>query len=325
MKKIDITCPRCKAILDVNESRTEATCGFCGYKCLIEKGETLEEAVKRAKEISYATQDGRNRADEAAEKRKKISKIKKIIITIIVIIFILGGCSAVNYLSKEYVNDPFSNVEVSFSGVDGEGKAAIKATKDDCETSYMLSKDKKLSENETINILAVSNKCRFGSYKKEITVTGLLKYINNLSDINENIRKYINEKSISFQKSKVESGYSFKGTIVDVKPYKIYLGLVDGENILFDISEMEISAGTDNTYHKYVVTKYENVIFYDEETLVKYDSQEAIGKTINAGDCNQNNALGKDYIGFMTGFYVEEDIEDYINQKYAKDMKLYKE
>lgn len=53
MKKIDLTCPRCGAIMEVNEEKTEANCSYCRYKFLIEKDESLEEAKKRIHELAY--------------------------------------------------------------------------------------------------------------------------------------------------------------------------------------------------------------------------------------------------------------------------------
>ena len=41
MKLIDITCPKCKAVMKVDKSKKELTCEFCGNKILIDDNEII--------------------------------------------------------------------------------------------------------------------------------------------------------------------------------------------------------------------------------------------------------------------------------------------
>ena len=51
MKMIDMTCPKCSAVLKVDDKKEKAVCEYCGYQVLIEREDTPEELRAKARKI----------------------------------------------------------------------------------------------------------------------------------------------------------------------------------------------------------------------------------------------------------------------------------
>ncbi len=320
MKKIDLTCPKCGAIMDINEEQTEANCSYCRYKFLIEKDETLEEAKKRVHELAYEYESGKYRAQREHEAKSKFKKTLGVIIALAILF--IGVL--VFYYSREYIEDPFEGVNVTFSGIDGMGTAEITfSNKKNSDINYKLSKDNNLSEDEEIKIRVSSENYRFGQREKTYKVEGLLKYLSKLEDISESQRKTINEKSSALLRQDVENGYSFEGTITELTPYKFYLGTKSKGNYLFDIFKIKIKTSTGKVFEKYVVAEYENIIITDD--VFKFTHLERIGNSILAGDPKQYTVLSDDYAGFLFGFESINELDNYIEVKYDDIKELTKE
>ena len=163
-KKIDLACPHCHGTMELNEEQTELFCPYCRHKIVMEKGETLEQLIERVKQISYAKTEGSKLAEEEAERRRKKNYIKGWILTII-IFFTIGGLGyMIMNFSKEYIEDPFENISVSFSGTNGTGHADIinNSSSKTSAISYKISKKENLSNGENITISANSETYRLG-------------------------------------------------------------------------------------------------------------------------------------------------------------------
>lgn len=125
MDRIDLTCPKCGANLQINEDRTMAHCEYCDFKSLIKKDETTEELAKRLSTLTYARESAKNKATLEYERKSKLNSAIGIFITISII---LGSIFFVYKYkeSKKIKIDPFNYINITFEGKNTEGIAKRK-------------------------------------------------------------------------------------------------------------------------------------------------------------------------------------------------------
>ena len=327
MEKLDLTCPNCRATMTLDDSTKQAICPYCGHKMLIEKRETVEEAVERAKQVSYAQKEGENLAEEASKKRQIKKKIIRVLTIILVFTLLSFLFVTIKHYSKKYIEDPFQYLTISFSGTDGTGKAQIKISDiDDNDIEFVLSKEEHLSENEKIVVTAKSNKYRFKTDEKTYRVHGLLKYISEPSQITDEIKEFLHNKSYEYQKGEIEKSISVNSSIAALEPYKIFLIAGDQSNQIYDVFKVSIKTKSGNVFDHYVATVYENVIeLVDKEDPVKFMSMKKCGNVIHAGDPKEKSAMGKDYAKNLTGFETINDFDNYLITKTNARDSTYKD
>ena len=117
MKKIDLKCPRCGGIMQVSDDKTEANCSFCKNKFLIEKEKTLDEIKAQEEAVSYAREKGIRQAKEDVANQATKRSLKIFITIILVMAGFVAFAELTNYLSREYIKNPFECIEVSFKGI----------------------------------------------------------------------------------------------------------------------------------------------------------------------------------------------------------------
>ena len=317
MKKIDLKCSSCGANMQISDDNTQAVCPYCHYTFLIEKKESIDELVKKEEKLSYARKKGERKAIEDSIMRQKKRKFTIIIVVIAILFSIVIFSTIINYLSLEYMENPFECINVEFTGIDGEGQAKIVNTKK-CENysdiNYIFSKENKLTEGESIRVTATSEIFRFGTNSKEYTVNGLSEYLLDLEDLTDDILNKLHKFSYSHLKDKA-FGIAFSGEIVKLVPYKLYL-YTNGENknILYDVYKTSIKTRSGNVYDKFVVAYYQNFVILDNDELFSYSKLYHCGNIIKAGDPNEWSAMSKNYAGNIDGFLTIEDFRSYINK-----------
>lgn len=316
MKKIDLECSNCGAIMQISDDKTEAFCPYCRNRILIKKEESIEELTKKEEKLSYARETGERKAIEDSIIRQKKRKL------IIIITFILGLVALVSitfwiqYLSLEYMENPFECVSVDFTGIDGNGIVKTTNTKK-CENymdiEYVFSKENKLTEGEKISVTATSEKYRFGVKSNEYIVNGLSMYLENLNDLTDEMLNKLH--NFSYDHLKDNLGITFDGEVVKLVPYKLFL-YTNGEskNTLYDVYKISIKTQAGNVYDKFVVAYYDNFVILNSDELFSYSRLYHCGNTILAGDPNTYNAISKNYAGFITGFTSISDFKVYINK-----------
>ena len=215
------------------------------------------------------------------------------------------------------MENPFNCIDVKFYGVDGSGKVEI-INNETCDNyvdlQFSVSENNQLKEGQTINILVSSDTYRFDTYSKEYKVSGLSKYLTNLAQLtNEMITKLHNYSSNHLK----DKGYgiSFKGEVVSLTPYKIYLA-TNGkdDNVLYDVYKTTIKTRSGKKYDKYMVAYYEDFLLLTNNELFSYSRLWHCGRVIEAGHPNVSSANMKDYAGYLNGFEQIEDFKAYINQ-----------
>lgn len=325
MKTIELKCESCGAIMQVNDDKSIVSCPYCKNSKLIHKEPDITEKVKEAERITYAKETGRLKAEEDAKGRKKQKKFAKVILTLFIIGIIIGVAFAVNYYSLEHMEDPFTCMDVKFSGIDSKGKAEV-ISNSSCEgyhdINYNILKNENLKEGQTITIEVTSDKYRFDIYSKEYKVTGLSMPLTDLNQLTDEMITKLHSYSENHIKNK-PFGVAFHGEVVSITPYKMYL-YTNGttENILYDVYKTTIKTKSGNTYDKYIVGYFENFLILTNEELFSYDRLWHCGQSIKAGDPNVGTANSKDYAGYMNGFETIEEFKTYLNQENDGSFKI---
>lgn len=266
MKMIDMTCPKCGAVMKIDADKEKALCEYCGALFLIEQEDTLEEIQAKAEARAYGYHKGRLRAEASATvKEKKQSKMKiPVPVVVFAVILLIGVLPVmVEHFSKPQVN-PFECIEVSFRGTDGEGEILIEITGavpgiDANLIEYEISKDRHLLQGETVSIEADSSDYRLTQKTMMYTVEGLDEYLKDLEDLPEDALSLIHTQSEDVLEINLDSTES-AGYFVDMKPVKMFL-ITDGKqaNILYDVFEVRfVVDGAEENY--YVTAGFEDVI-----------------------------------------------------------------
>ena len=227
--------------MQVSPDKTEATCPYCKHKFLIQKDQTIEELKEKEEKLSYAREKGIRDAISEDKKKNRKNTISTIILVFIGIIVVSVISEFIGYYAKEYMENPFKCIDVSFAGLEGKGKLII-TDNNSCQNysdlKFMPTKDNNLNQNEKIKIVVTSDNYRFDEIEKEYTVTGLSEYLKDLNNLtSEMITKIHKSTKAELQ----DMGIVFRGKLVSLEPYKFYLYTKnDKNNILYDVYKAKI-------------------------------------------------------------------------------------
>lgn len=277
MKMIDMTCPKCGAIMKIDSDKGEARCEYCGNQVFIEKEETLEEIRAKAQSQSYGYHKGKLKAEaeaeeEAAKKKKHNSiKAKAIVIGVIVLMVVFSYVSRM--MSKPRVN-PFNCIEVSFQGTDGDGEIIVETIHavegiDVNLIDYDISKEDYLYQGDTITISAKSDDYLLTEKSKVYTVEGLDEYLKDPEDISDEALEMIHLKAEGVLDGNL-SGTKVTGYFVDMKPVKLFL-ITDGKqtNELYDVFEVQFDVNGSEVIY-YVTVCFDNIVACpDQPSFIK--------------------------------------------------------
>ncbi len=317
-KKYDLVCDQCGGMMTYNESRTEMHCEYCGNIVIIPDKEQ-EEKIAYAKRKAEIDAEHRYYEQRKRKERRHLNVSKLIALLVVLsIISIPFLCAAVPYIFRPTIN-PFDYIEVSFSGIDGEGVAEVELTKSDRKIDNLedlcitVSKTYGLSENEIITITTSpwESPCWHSKNVQEYTVTGLELFLSDLDDIDENAEKLIHQKSEQLIKTAIDD----KPQITNLSHEKFYL-LSDSNknNLLYDVysATWELVEGNDKTI--YLVAYYTDIIVHGgDNATFSYDECMYTGDILTEGSF-QNGAV--------TAFESLDDIELDLNTNRNPDMKL---
>ena len=300
IEKIDLTCPRCHGTMEMNKEKNELNCPFCRHKIVLDEEENIEENIEelinRERKLSYARMDGLNLANEKAEKRKRkkrfFGKLLKRIIRLTILAIVVYAVYKWVYISRPFINDPFESIKYEFYGTDGDGQIELVVdSKIKNSINFEVSKTTKLYNDEIITIRANSIEYRLGNKEKQIKVEGLNKKLTSFNQLTKQIKDYINNKSMEYQKEMIKRGYSFKGKIASIKNYKMYLH-TDGKNksILYDVDIAQIKAPSGKKYKKILLTEYQDIIIINRNNdLIRFKQIDNKGDLVYAAGKTEND------------------------------------
>lgn len=322
MKKIDLKCPRCGGIMQVSDDKTEANCSFCKNKFLIEKEKTLDEIKAQEEAVSYAREKGIRQAKEDVANQATKRSLKIFITIILVMAGFVAFAELTNYLSREYIKNPFECIDVSFKGENNHGEAIIKRNSN-CNDKRGLNFDvegenKYLKEGDKINVIAKGEKYRFGKRKKEYTVTGLASYLTNMEQLTKEILEKMHRLSYDKLKNEINADYDNDGKMVSLTYFKTIIHTDnDTKNAAYDIYKLVSKTKTGKTYNLLVMAKIEGVKIYQKnDDLFSYENIKLDGIYIDLGGdmlASGSLSIDKNYIGTTLGFKNMEEIKNYLN------------
>ena len=302
--------------MQVSPDKTEATCPYCKQKFLIQKDQTIEELKEKEEKLSYAREKGIRDAISEDKKKNRKNTISTIILVFIGIIVVSVISEFIGYYAKEYMENPFKCIDVSFAGLEGKGKLII-TDNNSCQNysdlKFMPTKDNNLNQNEKIKIVVTSDKYRFDEIEKEYTVTGLSEYLKDLNNLtSEMITKIHKSTKAELQ----DMGIVFRGKLVSLEPYKFYLYTNnDKNNILYDVYKAKIKTDSGKVFVKYKVVYYEDFAILNTEELFTYTRSSQVINSVLAGDPKTTYAGSADYAGYTPGFLSIDDFKIKINKE----------
>ncbi len=270
MKMIDMTCPKCGAIMQVDAEKEKAVCQYCGALFLLEQEDTLEEIQAKAEAKAYGYHKGKLAAQERAAAQKKKNRIKIPVPVIVIAIIVLIGVISVmaEHLSKPKVN-PFDCIEVTFRGTDGDGEIVIDMTNtvpgiDVNRIDYDVSKESYLVQGETVSIEATSDDYRLAEKTRIYIAEGLDEYLKDLEILSEEALEMIHMQAEGVLELNLDTTKTL-GYFTDMKPVKLFL-VTDGKqtNELYDVFEVRFETDEGEVVY-YVLACFDEVILRNGE------------------------------------------------------------
>ena len=279
MQKIDLTCPQCGASMRFSDDRSELLCEYCGHREFVEK--------KDVEEASYLYHRGRMRAEEeAAARRKKRERLPKIIALLVILGLFLTGF-AVMLIGRVITEaakpklDPFQGVEVIYSGLAGEGTAALKTPENAFfeeltgvpgRVSYRVEPAEGLSNGDKLTLTAESDEYRLSPRTVTVTVEGLNTYFASLDELNEERLQVLEEKSLRVVKEEDGEGNYIgfiRNEVLRIERYGIYLLAAEdpARNLFYDVYKITYRLNNESEAVAFAPVCYEGLYFIGDGAL----------------------------------------------------------
>lgn len=292
----DMTCPQCGAQMAVNAETRELSCSWCGHKELLPDKPSAQAEAKQRGRVWI---------------RVAVAAVAALVI---------GAAAAFIFLMKTPV-DPFEYLDVTFSGVNGEGKVDVRVkhndyfVKSDLDITYngkAYVGDLSEGDNLKITVKELNRDLRLTEHDKTYAVKGLELFVSDLNALSDKAVQAIHDKTESLNKRNITP--MLTQTEPDLKksePKKLML-LSDGgkHNTLYDIYEATFKTSKgDKTV--YLMVYFEGLIANGDD--IRYDSAMYMGDVVT---------LGEWYDGALTGYESLKDAEQAVKNNKEKNMEL---
>ncbi len=272
VKTLSLVCSSCGGEMELSEDGKTAVCSYCGNKTLIEKEETAQKEYDRRIAKARAEEDIR----DLQSKRQRKRRLKGLLIALCVIagICLINVCipgSPMHELAFPKTADPFTGVNVTFSGMSGEGRAELQISNRGeaeyaREARFEVIPETGLANGDTVKVKAKAPAgWRFDPAEKQFTVEGLTEWVqstgqltgDNLTAIHNNTERLIREDWEEI----VSSSFAEEMTYT---PYKMYLFVYDGEtyydhNVLYDTYEVKVTREDGSVLTTYEACRYSDL------------------------------------------------------------------
>ena len=259
-KNASMVCPKCGANLKIeayNDNYDQIVCPYCDYKRIEPKRKSTAEQMDHEEKIVYAKEKGYLRANDEIEEVKKARTRKRIGISISILLFVVIIFNFVEKMNRPKV-DPFSNVTIECSGIDGKGKCQMKLgdTKDDkgelintAKIKYQISKTDEFSNDDTLTITAESDTYQLTEKSKIYTVSGLDEYLKNVDELSQDNIDLLVSEALAKQPDATKNGSGATFNSVTAKKLIVMSG--NQTSTVYVISEINytLDDGTNVTYY----------------------------------------------------------------------------
>jgi len=270
IQTISLVCPSCGGNMKLSTDGKKAVCPYCGHEMLIDQ----EEDIARKE---YERRMARARAEEDIKdlkirnQKKRRAKGWLIALCVIAGICLIGAFipgSAMHELVFPKVVDPFENVNVTFSGMSGEGKAELQITGNGAaeyadSDNFEITPEKNLSNGDTVTVKGKAPAgLKFEPSQKQFTVEGLTEWVlqtdqldeENLAAIHANTERLIREDWKEILSSSLAEDMT-------IAPYRLYLFVANDKdeyerNVLYDAYEVNVTRADGTVLTTYEACRY---------------------------------------------------------------------
>ena len=231
----------------------KAVCPYCGHEMLIDMDDSAQEEYERRIALARAEED----IKDLRVKRQRRRRLKGMLIAFGVIagmflIYLAIPGSPIHELAFPRTADPFTSVNVKFSGMSGEGRAEVQVSDRNAEyadeVKFEVTPDTGLSNGDAVTVKAQAPLgWRFDPSEKQFTVEGLTAWVtsteqlsgDNLKKIHANTERLIREDWEEIVSSSLAQDMTYA-------PYRMYLFVSDentsyDRNVLYDTYEVKVT------------------------------------------------------------------------------------
>ena len=254
--------------MELSADGNEAACPYCGHRMLIEKEELAQKEYERRMAKARAEEDIK---DLQRKRRLKGWLIALCAVAGICLINVLIPNSPMHELAFPRTADPFTAVNVKFSGMSGEGRAELqisaRSAAEYADTArFDVKPEAGLSNGDTVTVKAKAPVgWRFEPSEKQFIVEGLTEWVlgtdqlsgDNLSAIHFNTERLIREDWEDIVSSSLARDLIYT-------PHRMYLFIADEgkayeRNVLYDTYEVNVTREDGSVFIGYEACRYSDL------------------------------------------------------------------
>ena len=254
--------------MELSADGKRAVCPYCGHEMLIDMDDSAQEEYERRIALARAEED----IKDLRVKRQRRRRLKGMLIAFGVIagmflIYLAIPGSPIHELAFPRTADPFTSVNVKFSGMSGEGRAEVQVSDRNAEyadeAKFEVTPDTGLSNGDAVTVKAQAPLgWRFDPSEKQFTVEGLTAWVTSTDQLSEDNLNRIHantERLISEDWGDIVSS-SFAQDMI-CTPYRMYLFVSDentsyDRNVLYDTYEVKVTREDGSVLTSYEACRY---------------------------------------------------------------------
>ncbi|MBR3339802.1 MAG: hypothetical protein IKG19_07145 [Lachnospiraceae bacterium] len=254
--------------MELSADGEKAVCPYCGHEMLIDTDDSAQEEYERRIALARAEED----IKDLRVKRQRRRRLQGMLIAFGVIagmflIYLAIPGSPIHELAFPRTADPFTSVNVKFSGMSGEGRAEVQVSDRNAEyadeAKFEVTPDTGLSNGDAVTVKAQAPLgWRFDPSEKQFTVEGLTAWVtsteqlsgDNLKKIHANTERLIREDWEEIVSSSLAQDMTYA-------PYRMYMFVSDENtsyerNVLYDTYEVKVTREDGSVLTSYEACRY---------------------------------------------------------------------
>ena len=254
--------------MELSADGEKAVCPYCGHEMLIDTDDSAQQEYERRIAMARAAEDIKDLQSKRQRKRRlKGWLIAFCVIAGICLINVAIPGSPMHELAFPRTADPFTVVNVKFSGMSGKGRAELQISDRNAEyadaAKFEITPDIGLSNGDTVTVKAQAPLgWRFDPSEKQYTVEGLTAWVtstdqlsgDNLNKIHANTERLIREDWEDIVSSSLAQDMTYT-------PYRMYLFISDENtpyeyNVLYDTYEVKVTREDGSVLTSYEACRY---------------------------------------------------------------------
>lgn len=285
IQTLSLTCPSCGGAMELSGDKDMAFCPYCGHEMLIDREDSAgKEYEKRMAEARAEDDINTLREKKQLQRRFKGVLIALCVAALLIMVSIFIPTSPMHRRMFPRTVDPFTIIDIKFSGMSGEGTAELRVLDGgegyvDADRYEVVPKTG-LSNGDIVTAkVRATTGWRFEPAEKQFTVNGLTEWVldteqltgDNLAAVHSNTERLIQADWEAI----ISSSFALDMTY---KPYKLYLFVADQgtqkeRNILYDTYEVKVTRKDGTVFTSYEACRYTSLRIPADGVLVaKYGS-----------------------------------------------------